>query len=114
MKDLIIDRILNDPNMDKWNKEGLVKAVLASPESHAPVINLEVEKYRIDKMIESGLIKEQNFKGERWFQLVLSTLAEKKLLWFYALMLSFIFLMFNSGNFWKYTIKELDYQYRSK
>ena len=75
-------------------------------EKNEPIgLNVEIEKYKIDKMIENGLIKEQNMVSEKWYQLILATFSERKFLFIYCATLWFIFALFNSSKYWNFHMR---------
>ena len=99
-KNVMIKEITESTKLMSYEKKELLDKILSTPDS---VDMLELEKYKFDKMIAAGMIKEvteSSYTKERWFQLLLGTLSDKKFMYLYAMTLWFIFMMFNSGKFW--------------
>lgn len=74
---------------------------------------LEIEKYRIDKMLEAGLVKDKTFTEVRKDKIIDDVMHVFKSAKFYYVLISiltFTTIIFNSSNYWKYQNKELDYQ----
>lgn len=64
----------------------------------------EVEKYKIDRMIEAGLLQDKTFDEHLKRDVIkdlVSVITNTKFHIILAMVLSFTLLLFNSSNFWK-------------
>jgi hypothetical protein len=103
MKQAVIKSILETSAINEYNKRDLIKAIAEAPEAIAP--SIEVEKYRIDKMLEAGLLKAKTAR-ELTIEKVVTTLLDKKFAMVYIATLSFLLMLFNSSNFWKWMMNK--------
>jgi len=95
---------LNEPE-----RKALIASIIEAPV--LPKVDsdtaLEVEKYRIDKLIENGLIKEQSqetISRNKIYDNFFEIIKDAKF-WYFLMFIAF---MFNSNNFWKYMLKALE------
>lgn len=101
-----IMELIKYSNMDEWDKRQLIKALAKPPTYHAPAVNVEVEKYKIDQMLKAGLIQEQSeMRQHRNF--VVQSLMSKKFAPVYISTLCFLLMLFNSKNFWAWMMAKM-------
>lgn len=88
--------IIKTSDMNEYRKESMIQSIT---ENIFPKIN--IEKYKIDKMIENNLIKESDNK-EKLKQKIIETVLDKKFQMAYIATLFFILSLVNSINFWNW------------
>lgn len=106
--------IIHAYNLGEDVKERLVTALVNKPNKE---VQVEIEKYRIDRMIEEGLIKQKRPIDIRWEKILddgIEIIKGAKFYYILAMILTFTTVIFNSANYWKYENKNLDYEKRTK
>ena len=93
----IYDLIRSDPNMDKYDRNKLLEKAIDNQRFFSPE-RVQIEKYRIDKLLESGKLTE----GNRYKERLLDIFQNSKARWVYIATLSFMLMALNSCQFWKY------------
>jgi hypothetical protein len=100
------------------DKRALVAKVLSGEMGAASdEAKVQIEQYRIDKMIEAGLVKEKTFTEARKDKIIDDVMVILKDARFYYVLISiliFTSVMFNSGHFWEYQTRKLDYNHNSE
>jgi hypothetical protein len=112
-KEREIQAIKSMTDLDQWDKKNLISKIVERKDDVLNVTTLEVEKYKIDKMIEAGLIKQPTFDQQEKRNLlnrIIDTFQNSKARYMYIATLVFIVTLFNSSNFWKYMMEKLNEQ----
>jgi hypothetical protein len=107
MKEKLIMSIVESKSIDDYRKKDFIDIISKMPMEAQP--SFEIEKYKIDKMLEAGLIKESNI-SQRERMTIVNSLLDKKVQWAYIATLSFLLMLFNSKNFWSWMMANVGLQ----
>jgi hypothetical protein len=103
VQEKLLDKVLAMSDFSSYEKRGFVEKALS-----APVLgdtNIEIEKYKIDKMIEANLIQDRSHR-QKTVERIVEALISKKATYAYIATLSFILLYKNSGHFWTWMMSQ--------
>lgn len=99
--------MIEHSTMHEYDKKSLFEKLLTTNINEVDATKFEIEKYKIDKMVESGLIKEQSqetISRNKLIEYGYKLLKDNRF-WYF---LAFITIMFNSHNFWNYMVLKLN------
>lgn len=113
MSDNLI-RSIENSSLNEYEKRKLIeKSIENQIPSTVDATQLEIEKYKIDKLVENNLLEAKpntEFRTEKLIEYGYNILKDARFYYTLLAVLIFVSVIYNSSQYWKYETKVLDYR----